>query len=178
MGLGNYYAFRNGLKSAGQRPVLRKIMGRWVRAGVDPNYAFSFANQFELREGLELALEVLRAKPPRKASVRQLAVLAIVKLGDKSHVPLLELLLEDKEQVTGSTARNRVQYRTQLRDVALAAIISLKGGDHRKLGFTRISFSADRQFHTTSIGFSTEEARKKVFDNWAKQQKSPAKKDG
>ena len=94
----------------------------------------------------------------------------------KSQIPLLESLLDDETPCSTQRVNNNKTYQTQLRDVALVAILLLKEQDPKKFGFTRIALQSTNVFSTNTVGFENDEQRKQTIEKWQKF-KASEKKD-
>jgi hypothetical protein len=161
-------AFREGMQGS-QSPSLRKLLGRYVLQsdGVYAYQGMTLTMQFNMtEEGLACADKVLSgmlAVP----HYRQYAILTIAKLGNESHIEKLLPLLDDKS-VCSQQQINKVTYKTELRDVALFAMIHLSKQDPKKFGFDRFSPNPQMVANVHTLGFDSEEKRQAVRDNWAK----------
>jgi hypothetical protein len=105
----------------------------------------------------------------------QYALMTVARLGDSSHLPTIEKLLEDKSVLTRMQENKdgkNVVYDVQLRDAALAAAVMLTKQNLRdyfdipgeqQLGDPQMVF-----FNARLIGFSSDEQRDKVFAKWQK----------
>lgn len=59
-------------------------------------------------------------------------------------------------------------YQTQIRDVALAAVLIMKKQDPKKFGFERIQQHHTSVLVTSTVGFENDEKRNKVIAKWKK----------
>ena len=117
------------------------------------------ASKYELRDGVELARSVVSRSMVR-SYVRQSGLMIIARFGDKEvDGPLLEPLLNDSTP----TIQNR---SVQIRDVALATLIQLNGDDPIKFGFKNATRTTNGTFVASSLGFPSQEDRKRAFDKW------------
>jgi hypothetical protein len=156
------------MDEAGQRKILRKLLGAWIKRsdGWTGYQCLSLAMRYELKEGLAPAMKIVQ-NAGDQPYIRQNAVLTIAKLGDESQLPLLEKLLEDKSKC--ATQRlNNVTFETQLRDVALAAILIMKKQEPKEFGFERLQLNPTNVFVTSTVGFENEDKRKAAFAKYAK----------
>ncbi len=157
---------QNAMLDATKKKFVREMLGTWIKQG-DGSAAYqtlALAMRFELKEGLVPAVKILE-NPGNQAYIRQNAILAIAKLGDDSHMKLLESLLGDESKCTTHRVKN-VTYETQIRDVALAAIVIMKKQDPKKIGFDRIQQNTSNVFSTSTVGFENDEKRNKVLAKW------------
>ena len=146
--------------------ILRKMLGNWIEnsQGWAAYQTLFLAMQYDLKEGLKPAEKLLK-NPGEQPYARQQAILTVTKLGDGKYVELLETLLEDTARCTAHRVNN-VTYETQLRDVALAAILIMKKQDPKKFGFDRIQMNPSTSFSTSTVGFENDDTRKKVFKKY------------
>lgn len=159
-------SFRSSIQTGAQRDFLRKMLGIWIQRADDSNayQGLAMALQYELKEGLVTAERVLR-NGPNQVHIRQFAVLTIAKFGDESYLPLLETLLAD-ETPTSTQRINQTTYQTQLRDVALAALVRLTKQDYKDYGFDRLQEHELVVFNTGTLGFETDEQRSAALEKW------------
>jgi len=101
------------------------------------------------------------------------AMLAIAKLGDKEDIEYLQQYLDDQTEVSLPTVQGD-QFSTQLKDVALVAVLHLSGENPKEFGYPRISTDPNFLYNIRSIGFSSDEQREKAFAQWEKMQKRKA----
>jgi hypothetical protein len=87
--------------------------------------ALQLARTLQLKEGVPLALKAAHSKELNAWS-RSNAVMFVAEFGGKEQIPSLEPLLNDKSSI-GSMGFNFATIQTELRDVALAAVVSLSG---------------------------------------------------
>ena len=131
----------------------------------DAQLAFSLAMSLNIPQSLPRALELVRDKQT-PCQVIQTVIIAIAMFGDKDDIAVLELRVDDKS-FCGVTQRiNDVQYQTQLRDVAIAAMLILAEEDPRRYGFPRITVFPSGQFSYSHVGFANDEERGKTRSKW------------
>lgn len=159
-------SFTAALESNDKKNILRKMLGRWVERGEDwtAYQCLSLAMRYDLKEGLVPAVKVVK-NPANQPYIRQNAVLAIAKLGDESHIELLESLLDDDARCTQQRIKN-VTYEAQIRDVALAALLCMTDQDPKEFGFERYQANSTNLFITSTVGFENDAKRQKVFAKW------------
>ena len=95
---------------------------------------FMLASQAGIKEALPLALKML-AKKDRDPYGKSNVMLALVKLGTKEHIQVLEPFLADDSQVQTINFGNGPQLTIQLRDVAMGVQIQLAGQKLTEYGF-------------------------------------------
>jgi len=159
----NQAAFVEGMNDPGKSKVLRKMLCEWIKRseGVVAQQCMSLAIRYDLKEGLIPATRILRNRG-EQPFVRQTAMMTVARLGDATHVHLLETALDDATRISAHRIDN-VQYETQLRDVALAAVLILKKQDPKQFGFDRMRMNDSNVFIFGTIGFENEDKRKQAF---------------
>jgi hypothetical protein len=157
----------DAMSDSSKRKILRKMLGDWIKRseGWAAYQTLFLAMRYDLKEGLVPAVKIL-GNPGEQPYARQNAILAVSKLGDASHLELLESLLDDTARCSAQRVNN-VTYETQIRDVALAALLLLKKQDPRSFGFERFQTNETTSFVTSTVGFENDDRRKKVFDKYA-----------
>jgi len=162
----------NAMSDRSKGKILRKMVGSWIEKseGWLAYQTLLLAMQYDLKEGLVPAEKILK-NPAEQPFAKQQAILAVAKLGDKSYVDRLEPLLGDATRCSARRIKN-VTYETQVRDVALAAILLLEGQDPKKFGFDRFQENPTTAFSTTTIGFANNDSRDKAFEKYHEFKKS------
>lgn len=170
----------SGSQNKAARDLVRELVGDWVIAVSEP--------ELNVRNAPLLALQQARiyglVKPSRVIAQRVLenkdslpvikrnAIESIVLRDDRSQVGLIEPYLDDKTVL--STSKLRI---VQLRDVALASVMHLKGHDLNAIGAKlRPPSSTRNAFEPQSIGFITEGDRKKAFETFRKLEEKKAER--
>ena len=162
-----------GLGDERQAPAIRNAIGAWIARDAAPDDAsnqqkLSLASTYRIPQGLHLATKLLgdrrAALPP--ATVTQCMQL-LSKLGGKDQIPQLELLLDDKT-VCHTMRSNSDTFETQVRDIALAALVEISGQDPREYGFSRLSRTRTAVTTPQMLGFSTsqENQRDEGIKKW------------
>jgi hypothetical protein len=180
-------ASRSGLGSKDSPTPYRKLVLAWMKRGIGEGntaqYVINIATNIGIAETGDLAVEALRK---RKITGRALGyvLVAIGKMGEKKHVPILESYLKDKDVVI--TIRvNKDTSTTQVRDVALAMLVHLTGQPHAKYGFFYVKrFAAGRsgrvvasayKFNPYYLGFTSDAERAAAFKKWQEYKAREAK---
>ena len=167
-------AIREAMDGPRQREIPRKMLGTIISRSEDlaAFQAMSVAAQFKLPEGIAPATKILKGHNGNlTAPQAQHALITIAKLGDASHLPLVESekLLTDQSQVA-QFRENDTTYVIQLRDVALAAAIVLSKQDLRTyFDVPRNQALDDPQMiflNARLIGFADNGKRAAVFAKW------------
>jgi hypothetical protein len=156
-------SFIQGMSDPAKNKTLRKMLSEWITQsqGAVAQQSMFLAMRHDMKEGLIPATRILQ-NPGEQPFVRQTALMTVAKLGDASHAHLLEPALTDTTRIS-SHRINNVQYETQLRDVALAALLFLKKQDPKQFGFDRIQFNESNVFNYGTVGFENEDQRKQAF---------------
>ena len=174
--LSNCYqpAFRDAANSRVRREIPRKMLGTLIRRSDESTayQAMNVAYQYNMPEGIIPAEKILAAQPAnRSPHMAQYALMTVARLGDTSHLPLVEKLHGDMALVT-RMQEDKITYDVQLRDAALAAAVMLTKQDlktyfdvpaNQELGDPQTIF-----FNARVIGFASDEKRAAVFAKWAK----------
>jgi hypothetical protein len=95
---------------------------------------FMLASQAGIKEALPLALKMLEKKD-RDTYGKANVMVALVKLGSKEHIKVLEPFLKDETQVQSINFGNGPQLTIQVRDVAMGVQIQLAGQRLTEYGF-------------------------------------------
>ncbi len=159
-------SFRSALDEGSRRDLVRKLLGSYIVRGEDwtAYQGIMLAMQYELKEGLVPAEKMLKVggNPPH---LQQYAILAVAKLGDKSHLPLLEGQLEDNTRLSARRVNDHT-FETQVRDVALAALLHVSGQDASEYGFDQLQPNEQLLFNPSTAGFENEEQRAAALAKW------------
>ena len=163
----NYAEFKQSLSDKSRGPVARKLMSAWMRK---PGEAAAFqrvtiALQNDIPEGLSPALEVIDGRLAVGAA-SQYAIVAVARFGNREHLPVLEKLLRDATVITTQRNAQQVVFETQVRDIALAALLHLTEQDLKKYGFTRVQRNPQYLFLPHTVGFESAAARQTAHEKW------------
>lgn len=159
-------SFRNGITSGANKELLRKLLGIWIRRGEDwlAYQGIMLSMQYDLKDGLVPAEKLLRS-PNSQPHMRQYAIVMLAKMGDENQVQLIETMLTDNKSI-GTWQVNNVNISTQVRDVALAALIHVTKQDYKEYGFDRIQMTQPYLFNPITAGFENDEKRNKAMEKW------------
>lgn len=152
--------YREAMNNPTKREIPRKMVGALIRRSEDNSayQAMMLAITYSLDDGLVPAVRILK-QGARVPHMSLYALMTVAKLGDRSHLPLVEKLLDDKSVVT-RTQQNKVIHEIQIRDAALAAGVLLTKQDLKAYYPDRGEFpTSDPQqvfFNPKLIGFSPE----------------------
>lgn len=154
---------------AGNGPnPLKSLLGRVVARVSDESLfaqRFHFSLHYDLPEGLEPARQVLseRSGIPH---VRYYAVLVVAKMGQTEDLALLERMLDDSGEVVSQHRVDRRQISTQVRDIALAALVQRHGEPFEDYGLHQVRPDEKLMFQSTSVGFETDAEREAAIARW------------
>ena len=151
----------------GSANTLRRLLSRWMKRqkDTDPYPSLLVSMQYEIEEALIFATRVLKG-PNRGSSAQQMALLSIHRWGDASHIKLVSGYLNNQTALSVTPRNGGPRVKIQLRDVALATLITLEKEDHRQFGFPHFLRDSNGMFHLSSIHFESDEARRTAFQRW------------
>lgn len=166
--------FRQALVNANRGPQVKKLFGAWMNRAAGTQTAqqvLSLAMQLEAREGMDLAIKLIKDKDYAGG----MALTALGKWGTKDHVPLLEAVLDDKT-VLGQFQINNVMGTTEVRDVALAMLVRLTGQQTKEYGFAFVQWHNEQQIFYIPMWMGFPDAAKrdaalKKYKDWQAGQK-------
>jgi hypothetical protein len=126
LGFCHQQSLRDAVTNDKFEKIPRKLLAGVIRRSDDwaAYNAMMIAYQHNMEEGLIPAVKILNMQANRQPHMTQYALMTIAKLGDKSHLPLVESLLSDKA-VLQSIQQNKIRYEVQVRDAALATSVLL-----------------------------------------------------
>ena len=162
-----------GLRDERHAPAIRNTIGAWIARDTTTDdttclHKLQLASIYQIQQGLPFAAKLLAERrgtlPP--ATVAQ-CVQLFSKLGGKDQFPLLETLLDDKSVCyTARTGTDTIQ--TQVRDIALAALVEISGQEPREYGFSRLSRTRTAASTPQMLGFSSsqESEREAGIKKW------------
>jgi hypothetical protein len=146
----------------------KKILVAWMYRQTDDlaslQQMFHLTTNLDLKEGLDLALKVVREKKVQGVGVAS-ALTVIGKMGSKDHLTVLEPFLSDTTAI-GNFALNRDRGTTEVRDVALAMMVHLTGQSHNDYGFIFSRTNPGLKFYPNFLGFTGADQRDRAFARW------------
>jgi len=164
----NQQAIQQAVNGSAQNAAVRKILGAWVSRDSTAIVLWQnlmLAMRLELKEGIEPACNALR-QGNQPANVKQMALMLIGKLGDKTNLPAVETCLKDTDLLAQFNMNNQL-FQTQVRDVALAVSIKLQGQDPKAFGFDRFDTNSLQYFNLATMGFRNAADRDAAAKKWA-----------
>jgi hypothetical protein len=159
--------FAEQLRNGARRDILRRLLGAWIRtntSGATAYQAMMMAMQYDLSEALVPA-EKMITQGGQAPQVRQFAILSIARFGDPTWLAKLEPLLDDGAVCMQSDI-NRVRYTTQIRDIALVAMIHLSKQEPKRFGFDNVRPNPQYVFDAASLGFKNDDERNAARTKW------------
>lgn len=100
------------------------------------------------------------------ATQRQYALLALAKMNNPADEKLIRTALQDSSPLDTLFSRG-VVIKSQLRDVALAAMIYRAGEDPKEFGFRYLKPDSTTLYSPSTLGFTTEAARTQATKKWS-----------
>ena len=165
-------ALRDAVTNSAKNGIPRKMVGSIIRRSEDmaAYQGMLIALNLGLDDGMVPALKILNGQGNRAPHTSQYALMTVAKLGNASHLPLVEKFLDDKSVVT-RMQENKVIHDVQVRDAALAtAVLLTKQQFKTYFGERPNQQTTDPQqifFNPRVIGFTDEEKRAETHKKWA-----------
>jgi hypothetical protein len=159
---------QQALMSGDHSEPLKKLLGVWVgrNTGTINSYqSLDLALRYDLRQGLEPAMSMVKNHAGQQPYMLQNAILAVGKFGDRRHVLALEPLLENNGQL-GSYSQAGKTIKTEIRDVALAVLVHLAGQDLKDFGLTHAQKNPQYLFIASTLGFIDNSDRDAALKKW------------
>jgi hypothetical protein len=159
----------------------RKLLVQFFEQRSDQNtmaQAIQIAMQLDMKEMAPTALKMATNKKTQ-AWTRATALIALGKLGTKDNIKDIEDLLKDTTNL-GQMQFNQVRVQTEMRDVALAAMIMLSGQDVTTYDFPYLkAFPINKNYLAYNyFGFSDNTQRDAALKKFKEsQEKKDDKKD-
>ncbi len=160
--------FDRAIRSGPGQHALKSLLGRVVARVSDESLfaqRFHFSLHYDLPEGLEPARQVLNERTGIP-HVRYYAVLVVAKMGQSEDLVLLERMLDDSGEVVSQHRVDRRQISTQVRDIALAALVQRHGEPFENYGLHQVRPDEKLMFQSTSVGFETDAQRDEAIARW------------
>lgn len=150
--------------------LLRKLVAGWITKEATPatvHQNLILAAQLDMKpEALDVARQLL-SNEDRVAS-RPIAILIMGRFGDRSHVPILEKLLDDATICGMVPTQNPPhQVELQVRDIALAVVLHLTDQELREYGYRSAQPYAPTVYELISLSFADSETRETALRKWA-----------
>ena len=164
---------RDAVINSAKNGIPRKMVGSIIRRSEDmaAYQGMRIALDLGLDDGMVPALKILNGQGNRQSYTSQYALMTVAKLGNASHLPLVEKFLDDKSVVTRMQENNKVIHDLQVRDAALAAAVLLTKQPLKVYFGERPNQQSTEQQQLFSnprvIGFTDEEKRAEAHKKWA-----------
>jgi hypothetical protein len=158
--------FQNTIRATGKGVPFKKLFFTWMDNRTDVNsqsQCLSIIQQFNLKEGIGFAAKMMKDKN-NQMYMRAQALTVVGKMGGKDHIPDMEALLDDDTQVQQFNLNN-IQGTVEIRDIALAMAIHLKGQKPKEFGFELLQ-NEQQLWQYYFLGFETADKRKASQKKW------------
>ena len=145
---------------------LRSMLTAWIQqqGRNSAEHRLHLASHYALREGVAPAREIIAADAGGVEA--QNAILYLARFGEDEDIPRLEKLLENDTELQSFQSRGRNEaMRTQVRDVALAALWKLQRQDPAKHGF-KDYLETNGMPRPGAIGFQNDTDRQAAVQHW------------
>jgi hypothetical protein len=165
---------RDALLRGPYQESLRQLLSSWISRESNSSMDYQklmLAIQYDLKAGLPPAVQILE-QGGNAPHLRQQALVTVAKFGDEQHLPLVERYLSDATQYGARRVGNGAQgekpktVQTEIRDIALATLISLTRQNFADFGMEHVTAAPTYVFIPYSCGFETAEARAKALAKW------------
>jgi hypothetical protein len=158
-------AFSQGIRTGPRVEPLKKLLGGWITqaSGQSAVQMLNLAIQYNLKDGLDLALRLIRDKE----FAGGMSIVAVGKLGTKEHLAVLEPLLSNETLVANVNFNNK-PGTAEVRDVALAMMVHLSGQPIKDFGFEFFRGANNDQvfFAPAYLAFSDKAKREAALKKW------------
>jgi hypothetical protein len=162
--------FSENARSGAWSPMMKKLLGRWIVKDTSASATMQnlmFAASYDLHaDGMTLARKILDGDPGN-AQLRQFALLAVGRFGDKENLALVEEFLGDSN-ACGSIQLSDPprQVDVQVRDIALGVAIQLTGQEPADFGANTVHASPQAIFKVPALAFADATQREAVLKRW------------
>ena len=167
--VGNQTALAQALNTRPAAVIIRGLLNAWISRPFERDSLTAYRNlllamQYNLKDAVQPALALL-GPPGGPSNLEPFAILTIGKLGGPEHLPALEPILKD-ERAIDAVDRGGQKSNTQIRDVALAAMIHLTRQKLSDYGFAHAKTHPYYLFNTNTLGFNDPAAREAALKKW------------
>ncbi len=159
--------FQTAARNSNQSTLLKKMLTQWITKESDSTvgyYNLMLAFNFELPEGLEIALRLLNGGGGQ-THMRQYALLAVGRFGAQKHISVVEPYLNDATICFTQQVNNR-QIQVQVRDIALGVLVKMSGLDMKEYGFEGAQPHPQMLFNPGSLSFADPAKRDAAIKKW------------
>ncbi len=162
----------------------RKVLVAFIEKRCDQNTLQNVMNivlQMEIKEMVPLALKMSTTKDTQPYN-KSMAMMIVGRLGTKEDAAKLEPMLTDKSDIGfGAMNMGNMTITTQIRDIALAAIVEANGESPVDFGFPYLQANPqvlrNPYFSPQWYGFAKDEDRDTAIKKWKAWQEKHDKKD-
>ena len=174
------YLFRldANLRDSPVREPLIALLRHWIPRQEGPSTYMSM--HISLRHGIAearvlaeralsatvVAAEKQREKKNGRTYWRHLAVVVLARFGDDRHVAVLTPLLNDSTPTPYGRRQGAQRDVTQMRDIALAALVKLRKRDLGEFGFRDIRQHPEQVWDLGTLAFASDQERHRAIANW------------
>jgi len=168
--------FNKALTQGPLQVSARRLLAQWIARPAHENILYNKLNlalQYDLKEGLEVALRLARNRQAAIPHYRVQAIGAIGRWGGKDYAAVLEALMDDKSEIFRGQIGNNKEMTVQMRDVALAWLVYLTGQEHAAYGmeqakndFENLRKNPKYMPNFPNLGFGQESARDEALKKW------------
>jgi outer membrane protein assembly factor BamB len=158
-----------------KNPAIKRVVGLWMLRPTSINMLqnkLNMAIQYEIDEGVDLALQAAKSQQMAHGHFRAMAISAIGILGGKPYMPALDELLAERTEIFKGMVNNR-QQSCEVRDVALAWLVHLSGQDFAAYGLESASREFDNMqknrrlyLNYQAMGYPDAEKREEALKKW------------
>ncbi len=162
--------FSENARSGAWSSMMKNLLGRWIVKDTSTSATMQnliFAANYDLHaQGLTLAKKILDGDPGN-AQLRQFALLAVGRFGDKANLPLVEKFLSDSNACGSFQLSDPPrQVDVQVRDIALSVAMQLAGQDAGDFGAVTVHSSPQALFKVPAFVFADAAQREAVLKRW------------
>ncbi len=150
--------------------MMKTLLGRWIVKDSSTSATMQnliFAANYDLHaDGMTLAKKILDGDPGNP-QLRQFALLAVGRFGEKNNLALVEKFLGDSN-ACGSIQLSDPprQVDVQVRDIALGVAMQLTGQEPGDFGAVTVHSSPQAMFKVPALAFADAAQREAVLKRW------------
>jgi len=160
-------AFTNAIASKDHRSIMRNLLAAWIlrEDAVPANELMQKALEHNIDQSLPRARTLAKRAVDADLYDKHFAILCLTKFGGTDDLPTLEPLMAD-ETVIARCRLNNLTYSVQMRDLVLAAMLTLTKNEPSEFGYGRLRLQEPYVFDTQSLGFAEDEDRQLAIAKW------------
>ncbi len=156
----------NSISGKDESLPMRKLFLDWLENEPQTylqQRGFQVAAQANIKEALPVVVRLLE-KPNKDTYGKAQVMTALVKLGGKEHIKLLDPYLSDSTDLTTINFGNGQMLKVQVRDVAMGVQLQLAGEKMTDYGFDNRFGGGWASYHY--YGFAEDKAREDAHAKW------------